>query len=322
MKTQKILLGLILASSALSVNGQVTDAEKNLRTVKSDTVLGWKTGGVVNLGIAQTSLTNWSAGGQNSIAANGLISLFANRTMKKALSENSLDLGYGILKQGTNAGWQKTDDKIDLFSKLGRKVSKNWYFAGLVNFKTQMTPGYNYPNDSVKISNFLAPGYLLGAIGFEYKPNEHFSAFIAPVTLKETFVNDQKLADAGAFGVDAAVYDASTGALVTPGANIRSEFGGYLRVMYKKDIVQNVTFQTKLDLFSNYLNNPQNIDVNWEMLLNMKVNKFISATIGTQLIYDHDIKIAVDNNNDGVVDAAGPRVQFKEVLTAGLTYKF
>lgn len=322
MKTQKILLGLILASSALSVNGQVTDAEKNLRTVKSDTVLGWKTGGVVNLGIAQTSLTNWSAGGQNSIAANGLISLFANRTMKKALWENSLDLGYGILKQGTNAGWQKTDDKIDLFSKLGRKVSKNWYFAGLVNFKTQMTPGYNYPNDSVKISTFLAPGYLLGAIGFEYKPNDNFSAFIAPVTLKETFVYDQKLADAGAFGVDAAVYDDITGLLVTPGANIRSEFGGYLRMMYKKDIVQNVTFQTKLDLFSNYLNNPQNIDVNWEMLLNMKVNKFISATIGTQLIYDHDIKIAVDNNNDGVVDAAGPRLQFKEVLTAGLTYKF
>ena len=104
--------------------------------------------------------------------------------------------------------------------------------------------------------------------------------------------------------------------------NVRTEFGGYLRLFYQKEIIQNVSLQTKLDLFSNYLNNPGNIDVNWEVLVSMKVNKFISATIGTQLIYDDDILIGVDTNNDGTVDAMGPRVQFKEVLTAGLTYKF
>ncbi len=308
----------IVFSSAIA---QTTEAEKQLRTVNNDTVLGWKKGGVINLGISQTSLTNWAAGGQNSIAANGLLSLFANRTMKKALWENSLDLGYGILKQGQSGNWMKTDDKIDFMSKLGRKISNKWYFAGLLNFKTQMTAGYNYPNDSVKISNFLAPGYLLGALGFEYKPDGNFQVFIAPVTAKVTFVNDQTLANAGAFGVDKAVYDVS-GTVVTPGKNVRTEFGGYLRLFYQKEIIQNVSLQTKLDLFSNYLNNPGNIDVNWEVLVSMKVNKFISATIGTQLIYDDDILIGVDTNNDGTVDVMGPRVQFKEVLTAGLTYKF
>lgn len=155
----------------------------------------------------------------------------------------------------------------------------------------------------------------------DYKLSDKFSAFIAPATSKFTFVSDQFLADAGAFGVDPARYD-SSGIRLIAGKNIRAEFGGYIRIMYKKDIMKNVSVQTKLELFSNYLKNPQNIDVNWENLISMKVNKFISATINTQLIYDDDTKIAIDKNNDGIIDEKGPRIQFKEVLGAGFSYKF
>jgi hypothetical protein len=156
----------------------------------------------------------------------------------------------------------------------------------------------------------------------DFKPNDKFNLFIAPITGKVTIVNNQILADAGAFGVVKAVYDPITNLLVTPGKVVRTEFGGYLRMMAKFDIMKNINFQTQLDLFSNYLNNPQNLDVNWSTLTAMKVNKYISATITTQLIYDHDINIAVDNNSDGVVDASGPRTQFKEVLAVGFSYKF
>jgi hypothetical protein len=322
MKTKIILTFSAFVIFATTIKAQVTEAEKELRTQKNDTILGWRTGGTINLGLAQTSLTNWAAGGQSSVAVNGLLILFANKTMHKALWENSLDFGYGILKQGTNANWQKTDDRINFSSKLGRKLSKKWYFAGLLNFRTQMTAGYNYPNDSVKISNFMAPGYLLAALGFEYRPNEHFSAFIAPLTSKATFVNDKRLANAGAFGVEKAVYSADGVTIVEPGKNFRTEFGGYVRIAYRKEILKNVGFQTGLDLFSNYLHNPQNIDVNWDMLITLKVNKFISATVGTSLIYDDDVRIGVDTNNDGIADTFGPRVQFREILTAGLTYKF
>lgn len=305
----KKLTLIIVTIWAVNSIGQVTENEKELRTKDKDSLTGWDFGGTVSLGLAQTALSNWNAGGQNSVAVNGLLSVYGNHRTEKSTWENTLDLGYGLLRQGKPANWQKTDDKLDVMSKYGRKAFSNWYYSALVNFKTQMAPGYNYPNDSIMVSKFMAPGYLLGAVGLEYNKNSKFTAFIAPLTSKTTFVMDPTLSAAGAFGVD-------------PGASTRNEFGGYIRLFYKNEIMENVKLQTKLDLFSNYLDRPQNIDVNWEALISMKVNKFLSVAISTQLIYDHDIKINVDKNGDGVTDEVGPRVQFKEILTVGLAYSF
>ena len=299
---------------------QTTEAEDELKTQRADSVDGWRTGGVISVNFTQVSLTNWAAGGDNSISLNGIASLFANLKKGNSTWDNSLDLGYGLLKQGDD-GIRKTDDKIDFMSKYGQKAFKNWYYAGLVNFKSQMAPGYNYPDDSTKISNFLAPGYLLGAIGMDYKPSDAFSLFVSPLTAKMTFVNDKTLADAGAYGVDAAVYD-DFGIMTAEGKRFRAEYGGYLRAILIKDLMENINLQTKLELFSNYSEDPDHIDVNWEVLIALKVNKFVSATISTQLIYDHDVDIAVDRSGDGNIDGVGPRTQFKEVLGIGLTYKF
>ena len=315
MKT-KIFTTILLAVFVASVaSAQVTEAEKSLRSVKVDTTLGWKSGGVFALNFAQTSLTNWAAGGQNSVAVNGLLSVFANLKREKSVWDNSLDIGYGLLKQGKKSDFMKTDDKIDFLSKYGREAFKNFYYAALLNFKTQMAPGYNYPNDSVKISNLFAPAYLLGALGMDYKPNSYFSAFIAPLTAKFTFVNDPLLSSAGAFGV-------------TPGEKVKSEIGGYIRVIYsrndfKSEFLKNVSFTTKIDLFSNYVDKPQNIDVSWENLITMKVNKYLSFNLSTHLIYDDNIKVKVDRNDDGALDDyPGSRAQFKEIFGAGFSYKF
>ena len=248
------------------------------------------------------------------------MSIYANYKKGNTSFDNSLDIGYGFLKSG-NAGTRKTDDKIDFTSKYGQKASKNWYYAGLINFKSQMAPGYNYPNDSTKISDFLAPAYILGSIGMDYKPNKYFTLFISPITTKITLVNDQTLADAGAYGVEKAVLD-TLGNVVTKGEVLRLEYGGYLRAIVNKDVRENINLQTKLELFSNYNKNPSNIDVNCEVLIAMKVNKYISATISTQLIYDDDIDIAIDENADGIIEKVGPRIQFKEVLGVGLSLKF
>ena len=317
---KKVFSAIVFIAIIGNISAQTTEAEENLKKQSTDSLDGWKVGGVISLNLTQVSLTNWSAGGENSISVNGIVSLFANLKKGNSTWDNSLDLGYGFLQQG-DADVRKTDDKIDFTSKYGQKAFKNWYYAGLVNFKSQMTAGYNYPDDSTEISNFLAPGYLLGAIGMDYKPSEVFTLFISPITMKMTLVNDQNLADAGAFGVDPAELDTS-GNVIKSGATSRSEFGGYLRALLKKDIMKNINLQTKLELFSNYNEEPGNIDVNWEVLIAMKVNKFISATISTQLLYDDDIDIAVDNNNDGIIDEIRPRTQFKEVLGVGLTYKF
>jgi len=315
-----ISLCLLLANF---ITAQVTESEKTLRKQEVDTLVGWKTGVVLSISASQSSFTNWAAGGQNSIALNGISSLFANYKKKNSSWDNTLDLGYGKLLQGDDKKWIKTDDKIDFASKYGQKASKYWYYAALLNFKTQMDAGYKYPNDSVVISNFMAPAYLIGALGMDYKPNKHFSAFIAPVTSKITFVNNQRLADAGAFGVEEAVIDETTGNIITPGKTMRSEFGGYVKLAFQKDeLFKNVNLTTKIDLFSNYLENPQNIDISWEVLVAMKVNRFITVTLSTHLLYDDDVKIGIDTNNDGTADKFGPRTQYKQVIGVGLSYKF
>lgn len=317
---KKIIYFIIALTMLVSANAQTTEAEKALTKQSADTIDGWKTGGVFAVNLSQTSLTNWSAGGQNSVSVNGLLSVFANLKKGNSTWDNSLDLGYGMLQQG-NEGIRKTDDRIDFTSKYGRKAAKNWYYAGLLNFKSQMTAGYNYPDDSNEISNLLAPGYVLGAIGMDYKPSDAFTLFISPLTLKMTIVNDEDLANFGAFGVDPATYD-DFGNLIDKGKTLRTEMGGYIRAQYIKDIMENVKLQAKLELFSNYSEEPTHIDVNGELLLAFKVNKFISATISAQVLYDHDIDIAIDTNGDDVPDKVGPRTQFKEVLGIGLNYKF
>jgi hypothetical protein len=317
MKAKIFAFLVLFAGLSLLATGQVTEAEKTLRTHSADTIIGWKTGGVLTATVAQTSLTNWVAGGQNSLSINGLFSGFANYKKGKSIWGNSLDLGYGLMKQGKEADFQKTDDKIDILSQYGREAFKNFYYSALMNFKTQMTPGYNYPDDTTKISDLLAPAYLTLAIGLDFKPDAYFSAFLAPLTGKFTFVSDQGLSDLGAFGVK-------------PGETSRSEFGGYIRAIYsrndfKSEFLKNVSFTTKIDLFSNYSENPQNIDISWETLITMKVNKYLAFNINTHLIYDDNIQVPYDMNNDGKTEkgeSVRSLVQFKEIFGVGLAYKF
>lgn len=310
MKTIIIALSVVLIFT-VNINAQVTDKEEDLKTVSSDSTDGWEKGGVFSLTLGQTGFTNWAAGGINSFSLNGLGGLFANYKKGKLTWDNTLDAGYGFLKQGKGDNSQvfKTDDKFDFASKLGFKATDKLYYAALINFKTQFADGYDYPNDSIVISSFMAPGYLLAAAGIDYRPNKYFSLFFAPLTSKTTFVRNQALADSSAFGVEA-------------GENIRNEFGGYIKTVFTKDIAKNINLNTKLDLFSNYLNNPQNIDINWEVLLSMKVNKYITANISTQLLYDDDILVPVDKDGDGVNESTGKRIQFKEILGIGFSFKF
>lgn len=301
--------------------------------------VGWNKGGNFGLNVTQTYLSNWAAGGQSSVATTGLLGLFANYAKDNNSWDNTLDMAFGVLRQGEGGQWIKTDDRLDFSSKYGRRASKNWYYSALLNFRTQFAPGYNIVDGrevrtigegenevDARISDFMSPGYSLFALGMDFKPNENFTAFIAPATVKTTYVFNQDLADQGAFGVEGATTDAN-GNIIEPGTgkNIRNELGGFIKMMYKRALMENVDFQTRVDLFSNYQNNPQNIDVNWEVLINMTINKYLQASITTQLLYDDDIDI----NRGTVTDAEGvevpdlgPGTQFKQVLAIGFKYGF
>ncbi len=285
---------------------QVTDAEKNLRNLSLDDSTGWKTETNLTVAFSQVSLTNWVAGGENSMSLNGRFNGLYSYKIKRMAWDNQIDLGYGLLKQGKNL-WQKTDDRFELMSKLGYRLTKAMNGAVLANFKSQFAPGYSNPEDRTLISDLFSPAYFIGAVGVDFKKAENFTLFASPLTMRLTFVLNDSLSNSGAFGVD-------------PGKNMRAELGGYIRVMWKHDLMKNVGLQTKLDLFTNYLKDPQYVDVNWEVFLMMKINKYLSVNINTLLIYDHDIQIGKDTNGDGTPDNFAPRVQFKELFGLGLAF--
>ncbi len=277
---------------------------------QEDTTKNWKTGGVFSFNASQVSFTHWAAGGENSISGNSFVNVFANFKKDRMTWDNTLDLGFGLMKQGfgEESLYFKTDDKIDFSSKYGQYAFEHWYYTGLVSFKSQFTEGYKKISDTVRISNLFAPAYLNISIGMDYKPNDNFTLFISPVSGKITYVLDTLLSNSGSYGV-------------SPGEVVRYEFGGYVKAQFKANLADNISFTTKLDLFSNYLEKPENLDVNWENLVTFKINGWFAANIHLTMMYDDDTKIDIDRDGDGVYDGKGARPQIKQLFGIGITYK-
>lgn len=294
MTTKTRILILLLLSPVFAFGQQ-----------EPDTVKHWKAGGNGAFNFSQVSLSNWSGGGKNSVSGTFLFNAFLNYKKDKSAWENTLDLGYGLTQQG-DENLVKTEDRIQIVSKYGLQASENWFYTALADFKTQMDLGYkDPPENTIMTSKFMSPAYLLLSLGMDYKPNDNFSMYLSPMTSKMTIVHDELLSEQGAYGVD-------------PGENLRSEFGASLKSIYKKEnLVENVDFKTRLDLFSNLGDHPERIDVEWETKFDFRVNSFLSASLGTTLLYDHDIKYV---DSDGVEH--GPRIQFKQLFGFGVNYKF
>ena len=264
----------------------------------------WKIDGNVSLNFSQVSLSNWSEGGEGSVAGTFLFKINANKKKGKHAWDNTLDFEYGRVKNDSE-GSKKSLDRLNFSSKYGYEIGNNWFFATLGDFKTQVDKGYNYPNKDVYISTFLAPAYLNIAVGFDYKPKDWISIFLSPADLKSTFVMDDDLSDAGSFGVD-------------PGDKYKAEVGAFLKVVVnKKDFIKNVDFESTFDAFSSYTEDPKYVDMNWDIRFVMKVNKYLSANAGATFRYDNDIKYI---DSEGLVH--GPRVQVKQFLGIGISYKF
>lgn len=309
MKKLLLLSGLLLSVYSFAQEASDTTAKE---------VKNWKSKAVFGLNGTQSSFVNWNAGGRNNISLLGFINGQANYSKNKFQWKNTLDFALGGLQYigvgSSGEGLQKTDDRLEVSTEFGIKLREKLYASLLSSFKTQSLAGYKYPDDSTVLSRFMAPGYVNVALGINFDPNEHFTVFISPANAKMTFVNDQTLADAGAFGVKAAEYDLTTGELLKRGENFRFELGALLNMKYNKDIFENINLVASLNLFSNYLNHPENIDVNTDLLFTFKVNSWFSASFNMSLIYDNDIKITDRNGN------TGPRTQYKSVLGAGVSY--
>ncbi len=292
-----------------------------IRTKLPDTISKWKKENKVGFDVSQIAFVNWNAGGNNSVAG-----LFKGKFKRDYIEDryswkNELIIRYGINKQ-EGREIRKTDDQFQINSTFSHRedtISK-WYYAGKFNFNTQFYNGYAYPNNDVAISAPFAPAYFFLGIGAEYyNKEEKLKFYLSPLTLKNTLVLNQRLANEGAFGVNKALFDA-TGNIIRKGKKSRTEIGILLTNEWEVEIYKNIIFENRLSLYSDYINKFGNIDINWQLQFEMIVNEYVKATIGTNLIYDDDIKLKEEEN--GIQVIKGSRIQLKQILGIGFEYSF
>lgn len=305
-----ILLTMLLPLSAIL---QAQDAEKDLikktqdaaKTIDDTIPNGWKSKGKLTFLFNQASFSNWIAGGENSFSGNLGVDYKIDYKKDSFTWENRIIASYGLLQTQSASFEKKTDDQLELNSIVAKKTEGYWYYSFLANFRTQFTEGYVYSKDEngaeirEKNTNFMSPGYLLFGPGMYWKKNENFKINLAPLTSKFTFVDSfytsvPGYVDGSYFGVDA-------------NQSVLYQLGFNATVNYKFTIMENVTAENVLNLYSNYLVKPQNIDINYNLIVAMKINKILSANFNFQTIYDDD---------------AFSGFQTKEVFGVGLNYMF
>lgn len=264
----------------------------------SDTAKTWTITGENTLLLNQSSFKNWAAGGVNSMAGNLLLNYDFNYKKGKWNWDNKVIAAFGqTFTKETD--WRKNDDRIALNSLLGYEAAERWMYTFFLNFNTQFANGYDYTDAGpTKISAPFAPAFLSFGPGFAYKESDNFKINISPASARFIMVGAESLK--ANYGVDADKFS-------------RNEFGASLDAYYKVGLMENITLENILKLYSNYLEDPQNIDVDYLANLAMEVNRFITVNAAVQLIYD-------DNTISNETNA--PALQVRQVLGVGVTYKF
>lgn len=308
MKIHCILLAALTTFSFTAFSQDETvkklrdDASRTIKKEEADSLV-WRKGGLYGINLSQGSLSNWAAGGDDfSLSVNSVLSLFAFYKKEKHSWDNTLDFNLGYVRT-SSLGSRKNDDRIDILSKYGYALGEKVNLAGLFNFRSQLFKGYTYP-DNVKTfsSAFLSPAYVLFSPGIDFKPNKDLSIFISPGTVRWTIVKDDTLSAAGLYGVE-------------PGKHVNTEVGAFASVNYLKEFNKIVTYKGRLDLFSNYKNNPQNIDLYMTNVVNVKLSKILSMTWSVDMIYDDDVRLFGKTGE-------GAALQLKSLVGVGLLINF
>ena len=265
------------------------------RSIRSLDSNGWKFNGTFLFNINQGTLSNWATGGEQSILGiNALLNYAVNFRHGKNTWDNYFDLSLGFQNATSFGKFRKIDDRIDVTSKYGHSINHHWYLGLLTNFNSQSLAGYEYTEKGdEKISNFLSPGKVILSPGLDYKTACRFSFFTSPVTVRWVLKEDADFFFEPKFGVDSA-------------RTTNTELGAFVTAKYKASFTHWVTYTGRVDLFSNYKRDPQNVDVLMNNLLTMKFTKMFATNITLDLVYDDDLK---------------KRLQLKEILGVGLTVK-
>jgi len=285
---------------------------ESTRAIKKDNILdtahkSWNMGGVYAINLGQGSLSNWAAGGDDfSLTVGTALNLFAFYKKDKMSWDNALNVNFGYIKT-TSLGSRKNDDRLDLLSKYGYALNKKLNLTTLSNFRSQMMKGYSYSESSKGVfikkfaSSFLSPAYVLISQGLEYKSSKELSVFISPVTSRWIIVKDDTLSAHGDYGV-------------TPGENSMNQLGAFATISYNTSFNKYISYKGRLDLFSNYKNNPLNADIYMTNAVSAKLGKVLCLSWNLDMIYDDDVQLFGKNGTS-------PALQLKSVFGVGLQVK-
>ena len=311
MKIFFFLLSFNCFLTTIAQDATIIDLKNNTHDVAikkdpKDTVSAvWKSGGLLNININQGSLNNWSAGGDKfSLSINSYLNLFAFYKKGKYAWDNSLDLTYGMT-QTTSLGNRKSSDRIDFTTKYGYSIGKKLNFSGLLNIRSQFADGFAYTKDDTgkemitRTSRTFSPTYVLLSLGLDYKPSENLSLLASPITGRWVLVSDKLIGPI--YGLE-------------PGKMVRTEVGAFVSANYQKTFGSGLTLKSKLDLFSNYKSQPENIDIFFTNVLSAKITKYINVNFNVDMIYD--------DNTQNVVPGKGPAPQWLQLMGIGFAYKF
>ena len=287
----------------------------------------WTQSNKAGVDINEVAFVNWNSGGTNSISALFALTSILKYEFRHFIWDNGFTARYGINGQ-QDQELRKTDDVFEMRSNLGYRKNKltNWYYSARFSFKSQFSNGYNYPNTTNPISRFMAPGYLFLGGGVEYGKNiEKLSTYFSPLTLKSTFVLDENLSNAGSFGVTPAEYD-NEGNIIKEGERVRKELGMLLTSAYETTLFENISIKNFVSLYTDYINDFGNVDVDWEVIFDFKVNSYVKATLGSHLKYDNDVKmlVEVENSETNEIEYVeeGASIQWKQMLGVGVVVDF
>lgn len=304
------LLALVLGFSGI-IHAQSSEKDLVKKTEDAAKILddtinsGWKSKGKITFLFNQANFNNWVAGGENSFSGNLGLDYQINYKKDNYTWDNRLIASYGLLQTQNSSFEKKTDDQVEINSLLTKKAKGFWYYSFLVNFRTQFTPGYVYSKDvngaeqRQENTNFMSPGYLLVGPGMFWRKNDNLKFNLAPLTSRFTFVDSYYTSIPGYVNYSYFGVETNKSMLYQLGFNASA--------YYKFNIMENVSAENILSLFSNYLKDPGNIDINYNLKVTMKINKLLTANLDFQVIYDDD---------------AFAGFQTREVFGLGVNYNF
>jgi len=299
-----VLLGVFMFT-AISAQDLVvaklrSETSRNIKKEVDTTHWNWKTGGLYNFNLSQSSLSNWAAGGDNfNMALTSYFNYFAFYQKPRHNWDNNVDVNLGYM-QSTSLGGRKNDDRVDVLSKYGYKIDSTGqlYLSGLFNFRSQLFDGYSFSGTNANFtSSFLSPAYVILSAGVDYKPDNDLSIFFSPLTSRSTLLLNNTLSKQGKYGVDT-------------GKHVYRETGLFVTINYSKTIAPNITYKGRADFFSNYYQKPENVNFYMTNLFMFKIHKNFSATYSLDMMYDDKIRIFGPNKTS-------PGLQLKSIIGIG-----